>query len=62
MKRYNIELSEKAETIYKSVKRADRSSFVSSAIIEKHERSTGTDLAAKVNDLERRIAKLEGGE
>jgi hypothetical protein len=60
MKRFYIELTEAAIEIYKGLQRYKRGEFVSAAIIEKHERDTGTDLAAEIAELRERVERLEG--
>jgi len=54
----NIKLTPKAKDIYDTLPRP-KNRYVSDAIIEKHERNNGTDLAAQVQELRERVERIE---
>jgi len=57
----SIKLRHEAKEIYDNLPKKGKGEYVSDAIIEKHTRYTGTDLAAQVQDHEARLRKLEKG-
>ena len=60
MPRINPTITDEAKLIYTNIKnRNDRGTFVSAAIVEKHEHDTGTGLEARVEVLEKKVERLE---
>lgn len=60
MPRINPTITDEAKLIYTNIKnRNERGTFVSDAIVAKHDRDTGTDLQTRIDDLEKRVEKLE---
>lgn len=61
----NTSVTDEAFEIYKGLPERRKGRFVSDAIIEKHQRDTGTDLQTQIDELRKRIgeieAKLKGG-
>jgi hypothetical protein len=60
MPKKTILLTDEAFVIYDSVKPHKKSEYVSDAIVEKHEHDTGTGLEARLEDIEKRLERLEG--
>jgi len=57
----SIKLRHKAKEIYTSLPAKGKGEWVSDAIVDKHDHDTGTGLQARVDDLSRRVEKLEKG-
>jgi hypothetical protein len=57
--RINPTVTQEAFDIIQKIPRQHKGEFVSGAIVEKHSRSTGTDLETRVAELERRVKELE---
>ncbi len=55
----SIKLRHEAKEICNNLPKKGKGEWVSDAIIEKHSRDSGTDLAAQVQDLRERVEKLE---
>ena len=65
MKRKNIintSVTLEAKAIYDGLHPRTKGIWVSDAIVEKHDRDTGTGLEARLEDIEKRLERLEGGE
>ncbi|MFW9968602.1 MAG: hypothetical protein ACFFDF_00280 [Candidatus Odinarchaeota archaeon] len=58
-KERTIALSDKALKTYNKLPRMERSKWVSSAIVEKHEREKGMSLEQEIKQLKERVKELE---
>jgi hypothetical protein len=56
----NTSVTDSAYGIYKALPPHRKGIYVSAALVEKHSHDTGTGLEARLEDIEKRLERLEG--